>query len=240
MVLRLFTGLVLLAWILPAMPAGQTTPGLSGGARSVSTPESGRLLVATDEIQGAVFGRTVILLLHYGDDGAMGLVINRPTDVSLDEVTDDVERFEGYSGDLFWGGPVQMDGVLALAKMNEPPEGRGAVVGSVVFMTVESALQNLPADTSSLRFYIGYAGWAPGQLDAEMARGSWTVIEATDDRVFADDPATLWQRLTRPGQEYRVTIDPAVRRRGSCSNRRNCVAEPGISSAGLPSCGGIG
>lgn len=171
---------------------------------------AGKLLVATDAVRGEIFAHTVILLLHYDESGAMGLVVNRPTEVEPAEVMDDPETLSAYQGTLFWGGPVEMAGLRVLVRSEAPPEGAEAIVGNVHLVPFEEAESRLPADAASLRLYIGYAGWAPGQLDGELATGSWDVRAAAEELVFADDPRSLWQQL-KPEREYRVAAAPHER-----------------------------
>ena len=189
--IRIITWLVAVAWLLPA--AVDAEPRLA----------QGRLLVATELVQGELFANTVILLLHYDDTGAFGLVVNRPTEVKPEELLDDEEGIAGYTGTLFWGGPVHMDSLRALLRTDEPPEDAEKIVESVYLVSFEAALEQGPADPAALRLFIGYAGWAPGQLDYELARGSWRVLPGSDDLVFADEPETLWKRLA-PAQEQRA------------------------------------
>jgi putative transcriptional regulator len=145
------------------------------------------------------------LLLHYDDFGAMGLVVNRPTEVSPGEVLDDPEALSGYEGMLFWGGPVEMAGLRVLVRSDEPPEHAETIIGNVHLVAFEDAVSMLPADATDLRLYIGYAGWAAGQLDGELATGSWEVHAAGDELVFADDPQSLWRQL-KPARQYRVAV----------------------------------
>ena len=161
-------------------------------------PAKGKLLVATEEVRGEVFAQTVILLLHYDANGAMGLVINRPTDILPEEVVDDVDVLSDYGGTLFWGGPVQMNSLRALLHADPAPPGAETVVDSVHVVGIDDGLSDATADPSSLRLYIGYAGWGPKQLDGELARGSWHVVTATDGHVFDEDPHSLWERLKQP------------------------------------------
>lgn len=188
---RFFTSLVAVALLLPA--AAGADPG----------PAQGKLLVATDLVQGELFANTVILLLHYDDTGAFGLVVNRPTEVKPEELLDDEEGIAGYTGTLFWGGPVHMDSLRALLRTDEPPEDAEEIVASVYLVSFEAGLEQGPADPATLRLFIGYAGWAPGQLDYELARGSWRVLPGSDDLVFDDEPETLWKRLA-PAEEQRA------------------------------------
>ena len=189
--IRIITWLVAVSWLLPA--AVDADP----------RPAQGKLLVATDLVQGELFANTVILMLHYDDTGAFGLVVNRPTEVKPEEILDEEEGMAGYTGTLFWGGPVHMDSLRALLRTDEPPGDAEKIVASVYLVSFEAALEQGPADPAALRLFIGYAGWAPGQLDYELARGSWRVLPGSDDLVFDDEPETLWKRLA-PAEEQRA------------------------------------
>ena len=151
--IRFLTWLVAVAWLLP------------GAVGADPRPAQGKLLVATELVQGELFAKTVVLMLHYDETGAFGLVVNRPTDVKPGELLADEESIAGYSGTLYWGGPVQMDSLRALMLTDDPPEDAEQIVESVYLVSFEDALGNGPADPAVLRFFIGYAGWAPGQLD---------------------------------------------------------------------------
>lgn len=166
--------------------------------------------MATELVGGDFFARTVILLLHYDEDGAMGIVVNRPTEIALQDVVEDVDDLAGYRGPLFWGGPVQMGVLHALLRTDEPPEGVDAVIDSVYYVSTDEGLKNAPEDEVSLRFFVGYAGWGAGQLDRELARGSWHVVPASDEAVFAEDPDALWKRLSPP-VEHTAILSRAAR-----------------------------
>ena len=137
----------------------------------------------------------------------MGLVVNRPTDVSIDEALSETEATSAYSGNLYWGGPVQMASLRALMLTESPPENAEQVTASVYMVPVEAALTGSSTDPDKLRIFLGYAGWAPGQLDGEMARGSWHVVPATEESVFAEDPGALWDKLA-PSQNFRAFAPP--------------------------------
>ena len=195
---KTLTWLVFIAWLLP--PA----------AIAAEVPAQGKLLVATELVEGELFAETVVLLLFYDETGAFGLVVNRPTDVSPDELLADEEGIADYDGTLFWGGPVQMDSLRALLRTDEPPEEAEKILDSVYLVSLEDALQQGPTDPARLRLYIGYAGWAPGQLDYELARGSWRVVPATDELVFAEAPRELWKQLA-PAHEQRAAAKTTIR-----------------------------
>ena len=171
-----------------------------------SRPASGKLLVATEKVQGELFANTVVLLLHYDETGAFGLVVNRPTDVQPVEVLGEDEAIAGYQGTLFWGGPVHMNSLRALQLTDSPYGEAEKIIESVYLVSYEAALEEDPADMSRLRLFIGYAGWAPGQLDSELARGSWRVLPASSELVFDEDPGTLWNRLI-PAHEQRAALE---------------------------------
>lgn len=163
----------------------------------------GKFLIATDEVQGPSFARTVILLLHYDEEGAMGLVVNRPAGATPAEAVPDLKGLAEYRGSLYWGGPVRLHTMRALLRMDSPPDGAIHIVDSIHLTDIDEALLKIASTDSVLRFYAGYAGWSPGQLEYEMARGSWHVIKATADQVFTDDPDNMWWTL-HPPREYRA------------------------------------
>ena len=193
--IRIPIWLVAIAWLLPAAVSADPRPA------------QGKFLVATDVVQGELFAETVVLLLHYDETGAFGLVVNRPTDVELGELLADEEGLADYRGTLFWGGPVQMDSLRALLYTDDPPDEAEKIIDSVYLVAFEDAAELSPMDPARLRLYIGYAGWAPGQLDHELARGSWHILPATREQIFADKPQGLWKQLA-PVVEQRAALSP--------------------------------
>ena len=117
----------------------------------------------------------------------------------------DDEIIAGYHGTLFWGGPVQMDSLRALLYTDDPPDEAEKIIESVYLVSFDDAVDLGPTDPARLRLYIGYAGWAPGQLDYELTRGSWRILPATREHVFADKPRALWKQLT-PAEEQRAAV----------------------------------
>jgi len=171
---------------------------LMTAAGAEETPGPGKLLVATEDIGGPVFAESVILLLSYDKSGAIGLVVNRPTDVMLTELLEDASQFKWYADELFWGGPVEMHTVRALVKSDTPPGDSQRIFDSVHIVRVEEDQLKTFISEDSLRLFMGYAGWAPGQLDSELAKGSWRVVVATEGAVFADEPKDVWGTLSLP------------------------------------------
>ncbi len=148
---------------------------------------AGRLLVATPELTDPNFDHTVVLLLAVRPEGALGIVLNRPSGRRVDEV---LPRWAHRVADppvMFFGGPVGLESVVGLS-------AHGAV-------DLEDALTGdaVPDDdgVSEIRLFAGSAGWGPDQLDLEISQGSWWVFEAEPGDVTTDDPDTLWQRVLR-------------------------------------------
>ena len=166
-------------------------------------PAAGKFLVATADVDGSSFEQTVILLLHYDEAGAQGLVINRRSEAETTEVFNNDELLAGYDGPLYWGGPVRMTTMRALLRTDKPPADAVEVVAGVYQVPLDDTLEPYMADETTLRFYLGYAGWAPGQLDRELRYGSWTIVAATADAVFSPEPGAIWRAL-RPPPEYRA------------------------------------
>ena len=163
----------------------------------------GKLLVAGPALQDPNFRRTVVLICEHTDDGALGLIINRPTTV---EVTDAVPELAALLGDdafLWSGGPVQPQSIVLLAELDEPPEDALMVVGDVGLVLQGVDLEELADGARRGRAFLGYAGWGPGQLDDELDRGDWIVVAAEGDDAFREDGDALWgEVLARQGGEY--------------------------------------
>ncbi len=161
----------------------------------------GRLLVASRDLGDPNFSKTVILLVHYNQDqGAVGLVVNKRTDVPISRVFHDLKEASGRNDPVFIGGPVELNSVLALLKSASTPEGADRVFGDVYLISNKNLLARTlasPAEASVFHAYIGYAGWKAGQLEHEVDLGAWHVMPADAGTVFHSDPDALWERLIR-------------------------------------------
>ncbi|HWJ61001.1 MAG TPA: YqgE/AlgH family protein [Acidimicrobiales bacterium] len=176
------------AWRRARTPAVPTGAGMS---------HAGRLLVATPLIADPTFERTVVLVLAHGRDGAFGVVLNRPTDTTVGEVAPEWAGHAAAPGVVFLGGPVGQDSLLAL--------GRSAAVGAHsenrIFADCAAIdLERSPDDGphwDGVRLFAGSAGWAPGQLDDELAEGAWWLADADPQDVTATDPEHQWSAVLR-------------------------------------------
>ena len=174
---------------------------------SEALPDSlrGHLLVAGPSLVDPNFHRTVVLVGEHGEEGAMGVVLNRPSGVTVGEAVPPLVDLVDEQGLVYVGGPVQPEAIVVLGEFEEPERADVLVVGAVGFLPgeIEDAAE-LGAIARS-RVFAGYAGWGPGQLEAELAESSWIVEPALPDDVFAADPAELWSDvLRRKGGPYAV------------------------------------
>jgi putative transcriptional regulator len=161
----------------------------------------GKLLVASRDLGDPNFAKTVILLVHYDEDkGAVGLVINKRTDVPISRVFHDLKEASGRKDLVYIGGPVELDSVLALLKSAKKPDGADRVFGDVYLISDRDLLTKTlgsSADATAFHTYIGYAGWQTGQLEHEVELGAWHILPADAATVFHADPDSVWERMIR-------------------------------------------
>ncbi len=169
-------------------------------------PAAGMFLVATNEVRGPFFRETVVLLLHYDARGAQGLVMNRPMQAKPADILPGLDGIENYEGTLYWGGPVQITSVRALLRTEDPPRGAVHLVDEVYLVPPDIRMPAGAVDASELRYFLGYAGWAAGQLDGELIAQSWHVVRASGDLVFDRDTGGIWRRMMPP-EAMRAAID---------------------------------
>jgi putative transcriptional regulator len=178
----------------------------------------GVLLVATPALIDPNFADTVVLLLDADDSGALGVILNRPSVVPVGDV---LEQWAGVVADpdvLFRGGPVGLDGALAVARLADPsdePVGWRATFDTVGLVDLDSPIELVADSLRSMRVFAGYAGWGSGQLEAEVAEGSWYVVDSEPDDLFRADVAGLRRDVLRrqPGETAWLStrpIDPTM------------------------------
>ncbi|MEO6791122.1 MAG: YqgE/AlgH family protein [Ornithinibacter sp.] len=167
------------------------------------THTTGRLLVATPQIEEGVFARAVVLVLHHDEDGAQGVVLNRPIEADVDDVLPGWEEHASTPAKVFQGGPVELDSALGLVAVpGDSPEPTGVrrLFGSVALVDLDTPPMLVVPDLTGLRIFAGYAGWSPGQLEAEIRTGSWFVLETERGDVFTGEPDGLWREVLRRQQ----------------------------------------
>ena len=155
-------------------------------------------LVAKRELGDPNFRETVVLVTHPPQGGPFGVIINRPLGQRLSEVFPDQSSLTGRKEVLYFGGPVGRQGLVFLVRSPNPPPGVMMVLRDVFFTSdvelIEKLLQRKDP-LAGFRIFAGYSGWAPGQLQNELARGGWHVVPADAESVFDKDPAGLWLEL---------------------------------------------
>ena len=176
------------------------TPGLVVAATSGIAPQVGRLLVADKDLADPRFHQSVVLLIQHDSTGTGGVVINRPSQLPLQELFVAQPDYAGLVGNLFYGGPLAPEYLIALLKTSgRPPDSMKRVVDNLYLSSLDLLLEWLtdqPGE-SEYRIYTGYAGWAPGQLADEIQRGDWLVLPTDAENIFDSDNAGLWQRLQK-------------------------------------------
>lgn len=158
----------------------------------------GRLLVATPLIGDPSFERTVVWLLAHGPDGSFGLVVNRPSDTRVEEVAEGWAPHASAPGVVFVGGPVGADAVVGVARRGTTVTSHfGPVIADLGTVDLHQPPEPDEHPWAGIRLFAGSAGWAPGQLDDELAEGAWWPVDVEADDVLTDDPAGLWARVLR-------------------------------------------
>ncbi|GAA4634995.1 YqgE/AlgH family protein [Actinoallomurus vinaceus] len=166
---------------------------------------TGRLLVATPQLVDPNFRRSVVLIVeHEPEGGTLGVVLNRPTEVPVDQVLPPWSELVTGPSVVFQGGPVALDSALALAHVpgTDEPLGWRALNGSPAVARVGLVDLDVPPEIIApevvrFRVFAGYAGWGTGQLRSEIEDGAWYVLPAESGDVFAEDPDGLWPAVLR-------------------------------------------
>ena len=160
---------------------------ISTAVSADQVPAVGKLLVATDEVRGPHFAQTVILLLQHDETGTLGLVVNRPLGAAAAEALRKFDGLTTYSGKFYRGGPLWPSTLRALLRTDTHPEVAVQIFDTVHLVGMDEALLEAASYGGDLRLFAGHAGWAPGQLERELAFESWHVLPATEEVVFAED-----------------------------------------------------
>lgn len=167
-------------------------------AQQAGKNPNGVFLIAKPALVDPHFRRTVVLVTQGLDGTSVGFIINRPGSRSLAQILPDNDVFKRFTEPVYSGGPVQAQDLFAVFRTRERPPGALGVLDDVCFAmdpaVVETLLHTPP---ERVRFFNGYAGWAPGQLAAELEHGGWYVLNADADTVFRSNMDTLWEEMIR-------------------------------------------
>lgn len=184
-------------WAVLCLGGMLVLPSLSVMAQQELMPlpvHKGALLVASPSLEDPNFTQTVLLIVEHGPRGTIGLILNRPTNVLLAEVLQDLPMLKQTNHRLFGGGPVERTQLVLLFRLRQIlPDAQhianGIYVGTP--MVLERVIASLKSN-EAFRAFAGFAAWAPGQLDYEMRQGSWGVLSSSTFDIFNKDPETLW------------------------------------------------
>jgi putative transcriptional regulator len=173
----------------------------------------GRLLVASPMLGDPNFERTVVFMLEHGDEGAVGVVLNRPTEVEVEAPLEDWRRLTSFPMVVFVGGPVSRESVIALARIGDgkpAPDAFTQIHDSIGALDLTADADLVGGAIDDLRIFAGYAGWGPGQLEGELEEAAWFVVDALPSDPFTAAPDDLWPTVLRrqPGPLRRYALFP--------------------------------
>lgn len=165
---------------------------------------SGQLLLSSASLFDPNFRRTVVLIGHHDDDGAVGVVLNRPFEVTVEDAVPPLADLVPADELLYQGGPVQPEAAVVVADLADPSKA-----GVIAFGTIGFLAEEVDAMEAGLvrraRIYAGYSGWGPGQLENELEEDAWLVTPAREEDMFLGDTERLWgQVLRRLGRGYDI------------------------------------
>ena len=175
----------------------------------------GQLLLASPALFDPNFRRAVVLVTEHNDEGAAGLVLNRPSEASVIDAVPELVPLVGDEERVYVGGPVQESAVLVLAEFDDPDDAAMLIVGDIGFVPGDGDFDLLASAIRRVRVFAGYAGWGPGQLEAELDESSWIVEASPEPEFFPEPDEDLWGTVLRDkGGVYRVVAmmpdDPSV------------------------------
>ena len=175
----------------------------------------GQLLIAGPSLVDPNFWRAVVLIVEHSEEGAFGLVLNRPSETLVGEAVPEIEDLVDPDEPLFIGGPVQPSGVVVLGQFEDPGDGALLAFDDIGVLGAGPSPEEHAVGLRAGRAFVGHAGWGTGQLDEEIERGDWILEPARAEDAFGQEPRELWSRvLTRKGGSYalvaRMPADPSL------------------------------
>jgi putative transcriptional regulator len=175
----------------------------------------GKLLIAPPTLVDPNFARTVVLVAAHDENGALGLVLNRPLETPVLEIAPALDALAEPGSLLHSGGPVAPDSAVVLADFRDPSLAALMIFGTVGFPSADCELEDLVSGARRARVFAGHSGWGPGQLDSEMEDAGWIVGQLAPDELWQADCTQLWSTaLARKGGSYallaRMPEDPSV------------------------------
>jgi putative transcriptional regulator len=169
-------------------------------------PKTGRLLISEPHLNDYYFGKSVVLLADHGEEGSFGLIINKPIRARFNEV---VSGFPEFDAPVYLGGPVEPNALFFIHTLGELIEGSARILDGIYWggniEQIRTLLETKVISAKQIRFFAGYAGWSPKQLDEELERHSWVVCQASAEEILKGEAENLWTRFLRClGDDYSI------------------------------------
>jgi len=186
----------------------QLPPSIAPAPSAKLVPAAGMFLIARRDLPDPNFHRAVVLIVSHGNDGTLGLVVNRRSHARLADALPDMPGTKGSTHRIFIGGPVLRGQMVMLARNERPREGLAAVMDNLYFAADRNVLELFLKNKKparDFRLYAGHSGWSPGQLQHELDRGDWHLLPADAEAIFSND-VDLWQRLIDRAAPIRIEV----------------------------------
>lgn len=172
--------------------------------KAIMQPASGCILVSEPSLTDRFFARSVVLLAEHDKEGSFGLIINKPSEIRLSQITDEFPGFDPY---LYLGGPVKVENLYFIHTKGDLIEGSLKILDGLYWGGNVSAVKELihtrQITEKDIRFFIGYAGWQPRQLEKELSENAWLVLSTSVEDVFKVNTETVWRKiLISMGDDY--------------------------------------
>lgn len=172
-------------------------------------PQPGDLLIAEPFMEDPYFGRSVVLITEHNEEGAFGLILNKPINMEFNQALENAPEFNAK---LSLGGPVNKETLHYIHRLGEAIPGSTKIGKGIYwggdFEVIKELMHSATIEPKDIKLFVGYAGWSPGQLEGEMKRNSWILEKAVANTVFKKDAADLWSHvLYRKGDPYRLMIN---------------------------------
>jgi len=169
-------------------------------------PAKGRILIADPFLKGPYFGRSIVFITEYGEQGAVGFVLNKTSNLYPDEVIDDLLSFKG---ELFIGGPVSSDTLHFIHTLGDQVPDSIKITDQIYwggdFEKIKQLINQDKATFKQVKFFAGYSGWSPEQLENEIEEKSWIVTEINEDMIMSDDTDDIWKKsMASLGDVYKT------------------------------------
>jgi putative transcriptional regulator len=171
-------------------------------------PNTGRILISVPFLQDFYFKKSVVLLAEHNHEGSFGIIVNKPVEVKLSDIT---TEFEGFEAPVFLGGPVRTDSLFFIHSRPDLIDEGVPIIDDLYWggniETVKQLIRDKKLKGTEIRFFIGYSGWVADQLDRELEEKSWVVSMTNKNQIFKSNPSDMWaQTLKKLGNEYKFWV----------------------------------